>query len=191
VVVVVAAFAVIAITHYRDTVQMPPWSLVTPSSQIETATRMAELGNEGHLDEAIDLGLRSTTGHPGDDFIYQMIARDYFERSFHDKNHSAKWTRLGAEYSEKALAANPTDIANVFNVGVNYMLVGDDLDTGGCEYYRKALAVFDGLAPRLQGEYAESQGRTVQLAAFRKHNDEYRSMLNSSLRRCEPSSGQR
>ncbi len=186
---ILAAIALVGIKHHYDTMEMP-WALIWPRQEIQLATKMAQLRNSGRFDEAIDLGLRSVTGREGDDSIYQIIATTYFIRALHDKNQSGKWTRLGAEYSEKALAANPTDISNVFNVGVNYMIVGDDLDTGGCEYYRKALSVFEGLVPRLQGEHTETQGRTVELAPFRKYNEEYRSRLKSSLRRCEPTSGQ-
>src|SRR6476646_4160778 len=126
--IVIAAFTLIAIKHHRDTMEMP-WSLLTPSQHVQTVTKMAQLRNEGHFDEAIDLGLHSISGHSGDDFIYQMIATIYFMRSLHDKDQSGKWTKLGAEYSEKALDSNPNDIANVFNVGMNYVIIGDDLDT--------------------------------------------------------------
>ena len=92
-------------------------------------------------------------------------------------------------YSEKALAANPTDISNVFNVGVNYMIVGDDTDTAAANITARHYRL-QGLVPRLQGEHTETQGRTVELAPFRKYTKEHRSRLKSSLRRCEPTSGQ-
>ncbi|MGA8313410.1 MAG: hypothetical protein WB755_25530 [Terriglobales bacterium] len=182
--IVIAALALIAIKHYRDTMEMP-WTLVTPRQHVQTVTRMAELRNEGHFDEAIDLGLHSISGHPGDDFIYQMMATIYFVRSLHDKDQSGKWTKLGAEYSQKALASDPNDIANVFNVGMNYVMTGDDLDTDGCEYYRRAQTVFENLVPHLQGDSAETQGRTVRLAAFRRQNEEELSRVKESLRHCQ------
>lgn len=117
-----------------------------------------------------------------------MIATIYFVRALHDKNQSGKWTRLGAEYSEKALSANPTDIANRFNVGVNFMVVGDDLDTGGCNYYRKSRELFEDLVPRLQGDHAATQGKTIQLAPFRKRNEEYLSRVKSRLASCSQTS---
>ncbi len=182
--IVIAAFTLIAIKHHRDTMEMP-WSLLTPSQHVQTVTKMAQLRNEGHFDEAIDLGLHSISGHSGDDFIYQMIATIYFMRSLHDKDQSGKWTKLGAEYSEKALDSNPNDIANVFNVGMNYVIIGDDLDTGGCEYYRRAQTVFENLVPHLQGDSGETQGRTVRLAPFRKQTEEELSRVKESLRHCQ------
>ena len=145
---------------------------------------MAELRNKNQFDEAIALGLNSIKGVPSDDYILHAVADVYFVRALHDKNDVGKWTKLGAEYSEKALHANPADIANQFNVGVNFMVVGDDLDTGGCDYYRKSLAIFEGLVPRLQGDHAETQGRTVQLAPLRKRSEEYLSRVRSRLSRC-------
>jgi hypothetical protein len=187
--VAILVFAAIAIKRYYDTIGMP-WTLITPGQHVEVATRMAELRNKGRLDEAVGLGLHSVKGQPGDDFIFQMIAETYFIHALQDKDQSGKWAKLGAEYSEKALDLNPTDIANIFNVGVKYMIAGDDLDTGGCEYYRKALMIFESLVPRLRGNQGETQGRTVRLAPFRKQNEEYVSRLKSRLRHCQPTSGQ-
>ena len=184
-------FAIVVIKNQRDTPGMSTALFAQTQDVGEVTARMAELRNKRQFDEAIELGLHSVKGQPTDDFLFHAIATTYFIRALHDKDQSGKWARLGAEYSEKALAVNPTDIANVFNVGVNCMVVGDDLDTGGCEYYRKSPAVFDGLIPRLQGDYAETQGRTVRLAAFRKRNEEYRSMLKARLRPCELTSEQR
>jgi hypothetical protein len=186
----ILVFAIIVIRNYRYAPEVST-ALLTQNQEVgEVTTKMDVLRDKGQFDEAVEVGLRSVKGQSGDGYIFHRIATTYFVRALHDKDQSGKWARLGAEYSEKALAANPRDIANVFNVGVNYMIVGDDLDTGGCEYYRKALAVFDGLVPRLQGQHAETQGRTVQLAPFRKRNDEYRTMLKSSLRHCELTSDQ-
>lgn len=183
--IAVVALVVIAVEHYRDTMEMP-WSLIAQTQQVAVATRMAELRDKGQFEDAIDLGLHSTTGRPDDDFIYHMVATMYFIRALHDKDRSGKWTKLGAEYSQKALDSNPRDIANVFNVGLNYRVAGDDLDTGGCEYYRKAKAVFEGLRPLLQADRAETQGRTVRLASFRQRNGEELLRTNERLRSCQP-----
>jgi hypothetical protein len=186
----IVVFAIIIIKNQRDAPGMST-ALFAQTQDVGVATtRMAELRNKRQFDEAVELGLHSVKGRPTDDFLFHAIATTYFIRALHDKDQSGKWARLSAEYSEKALAVNPTDIANIFNVGVNYMVVGDDLDTGGCEYYRKSQAVFDGLIPRLQGDHAETQGRTVQLASFRKRNEEYRSMLKARLRSCDLKSEQ-
>ena len=178
------ALAVIAVKHYRDTMEMP-WSLIAPNQQVAVVTRMAELRNNGQFEDAIYLGLRSTKNRADDDFIYHMIAATYFIRALRDKDQSGKWTKLAAEYSQKALDSNPKDVANIFNVGVNYRIAGDDLDTGGCEYYRKAKAVFEGLRPLLQANRAETQGRTVRLASFRNRNEEELLRINERLRSCE------
>jgi hypothetical protein len=176
-------FTVFAIKHYYDTRDLP-WSLVAPRQYVDVATRMAELRNNGHFDEAVELGLHSMKGQ-GDDFLFQMIATTYFTRAFQDKDRSGDWAKLAAEYSEKARDADPTDLANLLNVGVNYTITGDYLSTGGCEYYRKARAVFESLVPRLQGDRAETQGRTVRLAPFRRRNQEEISRISDRLRSCK------
>ena len=182
--IAIAALAIIAIKYYRSTMETP-WSILTPRQHVQTVTKMVELMNKSRFDEAIDLGVHSATGHPGDDFIYQIIATTYFARALRDKDQSRKWTKLGGEYSQKALDSNPNDIANVFNVGMNYMIIGDDLDTGGCEYYRRALTVFENLVPHLQGDRAETQGRTVRLAPFRRENEQELSRVKERLRNCQ------
>lgn len=183
-----AVLSIVAVNWYRETMEMP-WSLIAPNHQVVVATRMAELGKKGQYDEAIDVGVHSTNGRPEDAFIYQMVAETYFVRALHDKNQSGKWTKLGAQYSQKALDSDPNDIANVFNVGLNYVVAGDDLDTGGCEYYRKAKDVFDSLVPRLQGDRAETQGRTIRLAPLRRRNEKERVRVEESLRRCPGPAG--
>lgn len=177
--IAVLVIVIVAVEHLDDMREMP-WSLVKPNQLVEVLTRMAELGNKGKFDEAIQLGLHSGIGHSGDDFIYQMVAQTYFVRALHDKDQSGKWTKLGAEYSQKALDANPKDVANVFNAGMNFMTAGDDLDTGGCEYYRRAQTVFSSLVPRLYGERAETQGRTVRLAPFRKQKSNFQELRRAS-----------
>jgi hypothetical protein len=181
--ILVAGLVALGIRHYYDTMDVA-WSIMAPPQETELATKMAELRRGDHFDEAIDLGLHSIRGRAEDDFVYQMIATTYFIRALHDKNQSGKWTRLGAEYSEKALSANPNDIANIFTVGMNYMVAGDDLDTGGCEYYRKAETIFENLAPQLQANSAETQGRTARLAALRKQNQEQLIRVQRDLRHC-------
>lgn len=182
--ILAAGLVAVGIRHYYNTMDVA-WSIVAPPQEIDLATKMAELRRSDHFDEAIDLGLHSITGRAGDDFIYQMIATTYFIRALHDKDQSGKWTRLGAEYSDKALAANPKDIANLFNVGMNYMIAGDDPDTDGCQYYRKAEIIFENLTPQLQANSAEIQGRTVRLAAFRKRNQEQLIRVQRDLRHCQ------
>lgn len=181
--IAVLVIVIIAVQRRYDT-RETPWSLVAPNQLVEVVTRMAELSNKGEFDEAIQLGLHSGIGHSGDDFIYQMVAQTYFVRAIHDKDQSGKWTKLGAEYSQKALDANPKDVANVFNAGMNFMIAGDDLDTGGCEYYRRAQTVFNRLAPRLYGDRVETQGQTVRLAPFRQQNEEQLSRVEERLRHC-------
>jgi hypothetical protein len=179
-----ATLVLIGIKLRDDTMDMA-WAIMAPPQETDLATKMAEFRRGERFDEAINLGLNSIKGQAGDDFIYQMIATTYFIRALHEKDQSGKWTRLGVEYSEKALASNPKDIANVFNVGMNYTIAGDDLDTGGCEYYRKAEIIFENLTPQLQANSAETQGRTVRLAAFRKLNQEQLLRVQRDLRHCQ------
>lgn len=182
--ITILVFAAIVINRHRYGGEIASALFSQDQNVVETTRSMTDLRDKKRFDDAIALGLRSIKGEPGDDYIFHAIATIYFVRALHDKNQSGKWTRLGADYSERALRANPTDIANIFNVGVNFMVVGDDLDTGGCDYYRKSLDIFESLVPRLQGYQAVTQGRTVQLAPFGKRNEEYLSMLRSRLRRC-------
>ena len=182
-----AILVVLALKWFHDNKDMP-WALVAPSQQTAVVTRMVELRNKDQFEDAINVGLHATTGSPNDDFIYQLIATTYFIQSLHDKAHSGNWAKLGAQYSQQALDSNPNDIANVFNVGLNYIAAGDDIDKGGCEYYGRAKVVLENLAPHLQGDHAETQGRTVMLAPFRKHHAEALSEVNSRLRHCEPRS---
>lgn len=186
-VVAATILIVLGVKWFRDNSDSP-WSLIAPAQSTAIVTSIVELRNKGQFDDAVNVGLHATSGGPDDDILYYTIATTYFVRSLHDKDHSGDWARLGAEYTQKQLDSNPRDIANIFNVGLDYVAAGDNLDTGGCEYYRRAKALFDGLAPRLAGDRSETQGRTVRLASFRRHNAEALLLVNSKLRRCQPRS---
>ena len=183
-VAVIVGLAVFAFKRYNEAMN-DPTAIVAPPEYINAATNMAELRNQGRFDDAVNVGLHSLTGKH-DDFIFQMIATVYFVRALHDKDHAGEWTKLAAEYSTKALDANPTDLANIFNVGVNYVVAGDELDTGGCEYYRRALAIFNSLSPRLHDDRAQTQGRSVRLAPFRTRNEDELSRVRGRLSHCQP-----
>jgi len=150
--VVLLALAVVGCAVFAakvvDAIGDDPWAIVNPRDCMDQGTRIAELRNQARFDEAVELAIQSAAKGQHADFFYQMVATTYLARAMEDKDQSEKWAKLAGEYADKALASNPKDIANVFNVGVNYILVGDDLSTGGCVYYRKALSVLEGLSPR-------------------------------------------
>jgi len=124
-IIAVAILVGFAVKRFRDNRDMP-WSLISPGRSTAAVTRMFELRDKGQFEDAINVGLHATNGSPDDAFVYQMIATTYFMRSLHDKDHSGNWAKLGAEYWQKALDSNPNDIANVLNVGLNFVAAGDD-----------------------------------------------------------------
>jgi len=155
---------------------------------------MEELEHKGQFEEAIQLGLHSLKGQASDDFILQMIAMAYLARAQQDQVQTERWAKLGAEYSGKALDANPSDIVNIFNLGQSYEIAGDDLSTSECcRYYQQAAEAFEKLSPLLQGNRATSHGRNIRLAPFRKRNDEELADVKRKLTRCaarRPSEGE-
>jgi len=146
---------------------------------------MLGLEAQGHFDDAIQAGVQSVKGQPSDYFIYQMIARAYTDRAYKDPQQSSKWARLAAEYADKAMNADPTDLSNVFNVGQTYEIAGDNLPTSeSCFYYQKAAGVFRELTPKLDGDRATIQGKSFRLAPFRLHNSERLSDVTRQLASC-------
>jgi len=146
---------------------------------------MLDLEAKGHFDDAIQAGLQSVKGRASDYFIYQMIAQAYAYRAYKEPQQSSKWAGLAAEYADKAMNADPTDLSNVFNVGQTYALAGDNLPTSeSCYYYQKAADVFRELTPKLDGDRATIQGESFRLAPFRLHNSERLSDVTRQLASC-------
>lgn len=165
------AAAVLAVAgvllHLRRT-RLDAWSLVSPPGYGEAAGRMDELEAKGHFDDAVQAGLQSVKGRASDYFIYQMIAQAYTYRAYKEPQQSSKWAKLAAEYADKAMNANPTDLSNVFNVGQTYALAGDNLPTSeSCFYYQKAADVLRELTPKLEGDRATIQGKVFAWLLFR------------------------
>lgn len=162
------------------------WALTTPPGYGDVATRMMELEAKQQFDDAIQLGLGSLKGQAGDYFVYQLVAQAYGILEYRDPGQSGKWAILSAQYSDKAMDANPADLSNVFNAGDNYALAGDNLPTSeSCRYYEKAASIFQALAPRLQGSRATIQGQSFRLAPFRRENAERLADVKRKLASCK------
>jgi hypothetical protein len=53
---------------------------------------------------------------------------------------------LAVQYSERSLAANPSDLINVYDLAHAYETAGMNLEgTAACEYYRKSEGLFKSL----------------------------------------------
>ncbi len=185
---VVIATAVLVWTQGRENTSARAWSKAVPKDQTAVVERTSELVKAGNFEEAINLVEHSLKGTPSDDSLLQRLASIYFMRAQVDPSNRPKWVRTGLEYSTRALAANPSDIINVYNVGESQMTVAMNLQRPeACDSYRAALATFEKLRADkfLSGEYGQVEGERVQLAPYREKLDENIRLVMQAIKTCK------
>lgn len=163
------------------------WSKISPSSDNEIFKKIEKYRKDGDFERAVAVALTPVGGRQPDDFLLQTTAYTYFQRAQSDAANKEKWVALAVQYSERALAANPNDLVNVFNLGESYSAAGMNLGKPtACPYYEKSLQTFDRLkADRgLQGEWGTIEGERVQLAPYRKKLDEHIKTVRMLGARC-------
>lgn len=152
------------------------WFKKAPVADNAVFERILEDRKKGDFDGAVAAALGGVGGKPPDDFLLQTVSDTYFEEAQQgDDAQRGQWIGLAVQYSERALAMNPGDVVNAFNVGETYLTAAMNLHKpSGCSYYQKSLEVFERLKtdPILKGEWGTIEGERVPMEAYRQRLDE-------------------
>jgi tetratricopeptide (TPR) repeat protein len=166
----------VLLSQKQNEASLHAWSKLAPAEDNEVFEKMLECKKKGDFDGAVALALKGVNGKPADDFLLQAVSSTYFERAQQDNpSRREQWVTSAVQYSERALAANPRDVVNVFNIGETYLTAAMNLQKpNSCGYYEKALGVFERLKtdPILKGEWATIEGERVPMEPYRQRLDD-------------------
>jgi tetratricopeptide (TPR) repeat protein len=133
--------------------------------------RMQEFTRERRYDEAVQIGQRSLNDSSTDDAVLQQIALVYLRRAQIEAGDKAQFTTQAVAYSEKALAANPTNQMNFYATARVLDIAGDYSVALRCEHYKRSVSLFEKREQFLTGESLEVDGKAVPTERLRQEND--------------------
>lgn len=148
------------------------WTKQVPPERSEVFGRIQQSWQHNDFDTATQIALDSVRGVPSDDILYSTVSNIYFSRTQSDptrnENKNEQWVKLAVRYAERALAANPSDLVNTYNLAQSYRAAGmNSQPPVSCEYYRDSAKAFEALASnealRQQSGIIESEKVDFQL----------------------------
>lgn len=139
-------------------------------AQQNVILRMGEYVRERRYDDAVQAGLSSLKGEPGDDVVLQQIAVVYLRRA-QIEGEPERWAPQAADYAEKALAAHPGEEVNLYSSARAFEIAGDFSAARRCEYYARSAILLQERTPLLAGERAMMNGRLSPAGPLRQENE--------------------
>lgn len=153
-----------------------------PRSRGEAVTRMVQLQESGHYDDAVRVVQnwmsqeRKDTSF--DDFLHLQIAMVYISKAYHKQSTRDESLHNAASHLEQALtlydSKQPDGIDDMLRgIGGGYEILGDLSRKDRCQFYRKARTAFERQLPLIKGDSVTAYGRTMPIeplrADVRKH----------------------
>jgi hypothetical protein len=147
-----------------------------PRSRGEAVSRMVQLQESGHYDEAVrvvqDWMSRDKKDPSHDDFLHLQIAIVYTVKAYHKQSTRDESLRKAASHLEQALtlydSKQPGDVDDMLlGIGVGYEVIGDLSEKQKCEFYGKARAAYERQLPLIKGDSYTAYGTTVPLEPLR------------------------
>jgi hypothetical protein len=153
-----------------------------PRSRGEAVTRMVQLQESGHYDDAVRVVENWMNQHQNDtsadDFLHLQIAMVLISKAYHKKSTRDESLDNAASHLEQALnlhtAKKPEDEdTTLFGIGGAYEVLGDLSQNNKCRFFGKARKAFEEQLPLIKGDSYTAYGKTVALeplrADVRKH----------------------
>ena len=149
-------------------------------------SEMVSLTEQGHFEEAVQVGLRALENQQSDEFVYEQIADVYLIRAKKDPDRKEQWVAKAISYTEKALSLNSKDkdAAGVHLLqDARSFEVAGDLSAGSvrCSYYGRAVKILEDRVPLLRGDHLTVEGKDFPLAPIRVKNEKRLSDVKSKI----------
>ena len=147
-----------------------------PRSRGEAVTRMVQLQESGHYDDAVRVVENWMNQHQNDtsqnDFLHLQIAMVFISRAYHKQSTRDESLDNAASHLEQALnlyaAKKPEDEdTTLFGIGGAYEILGDLSQNNKCRFFGKARTAFDEQLPLIKGDSYTAYGKTVALEPLR------------------------
>ena len=164
--VAVSFFAVLIIAGCRASV---------PKTASETITLMTKYSEDGRYEDAIKLARDWLKGHPDDNgaTFYAQIAITYLMKASKDPAHKDEWIQQSIVYYDRDLSVHQNQKVDIerYSVGRGFESAGDLSTTNRCQYYARAVKLFEEEIPFIQGDSLTAYGHTTPLAPVRQENE--------------------
>lgn len=145
----------------------------------------------GDFEGATRMALDSVRGDSSDDVLYRMASDTYFERAQSEPSRRDEFVKLGVQYSERAIAANPANLVDAYDVAESYETAGMNFDGAtSCDYFKKAEEHFEALLAKqlFKQHSAVIGGEEVNVRPFRsKGNDKLKEVRQLIATHCPAS----
>jgi hypothetical protein len=164
--VVVSFFAVLIIIGCRAS---------APKNAGETITLMTKYSDAGRYDDAIKLAQNWLKGHPDDNgaTFYEQIAITYLMKASKDPAHRDEWIQQSIVYYDRDLSVHQNQKVDIelYTVGRGFEAAGDLSTANRCQFYARAVQLFEEEIPFVQGDSFTAYGTTIPLAPVRQENE--------------------
>jgi hypothetical protein len=153
-----------------------------PRSQAEAVTRMVQLQESGHYDDAVRVAEKWMNQHQddttGNDLLHEQIAMVYLNKAYHKQSTRNESLDKAALHLETALnlyaSKKPEEFGIIlFEIGGGYEILGDLSQKDKCRFFGKATALLNEQLPLINGDSYTAYGHTTPLepvrAEVRKH----------------------
>lgn len=147
------------------------WFRHDSAGALSVIPHMQELTRERRYDDAINTGLGALKHSSADDTVLQQIALVFLRRAQIESGDKEQYAARAVGYAEKALAANPTNQADLYGTARVFDIAGDFSASRECEFYRRSIAIFQQRAPLLGGETILVAGKAVPTGPLRQENE--------------------
>jgi tetratricopeptide (TPR) repeat protein len=147
------------------------WFRHEASQSSNVISQMQEYTRERRYDEAVQIGRSALKNTFADDTVLQQIALVYLRRAQIEAGDKSASTSQAVEYSEKALALNPSSLMDLYATARVLDIAGDYSPAKRCELYRRSVSIFEQRMPMLTGESMLVEGKPVPTERLRQEND--------------------
>ncbi len=147
-----------------------------PRSRGEAVTRMVQLQESGHYDDAVRV-VQNWMSQEGkdtsfDDFLHLQIAMVYISKAYHKQSTRDESIRYAASHLEESLnlydSKQSEDLESMLSgIGGGYEILGDLSSKDKCQFYRKARTAFERQLPLIRGDSVRAYGRTMPIEPWR------------------------
>ena len=141
----------------------------SPRNVAEVGSRMSQLTQQHHFEEAAQLGLHSVSGKPQDATIYYFVALAYAKRAGYDADAREDSLKLVDEYSRQSLLCDPDNQLIRFNIALVLEEAGGVESPSRCQYYAESTRLLGQTSIRslpnaLEHDVIVSTSRVIQKA---------------------------
>ena len=115
----------------------------SPRNVAEIGSKISQLIQQHHFEEAAQVGLHSIKGKPEDATIYYFVALAYAKRARYEADAREGSLKFVDEYSQQSLSRDPDNQLIRFNIALVLEYAGGIESTSRCRYYAESKQLLE------------------------------------------------